>query len=190
MYFVYYNLSWMLFNTCLALIPVILIQIAIQTNQTFLKTLLLVIWFIFLPNTIYLLLDVVHFPKGMYIASGVYQLVIFSMYLGLFITGFITFFYAIHPFDRFYLRKNKWQRFLTLFCLNVFIGLGLVLGRFLRLNSWDLFFHPGVAIQSIMDIFMSKSLLTLSFFFGILSMLIYLIELHFLHPKLFKRNSR
>src|SRR5688500_5180777 len=55
-----HNISWMAFNIALALIPVILGLLMFYIKWKPLRLLISIIWLSFLPNTLYLLTDLMH----------------------------------------------------------------------------------------------------------------------------------
>jgi uncharacterized membrane protein len=137
----FYFLNWNLF---LAWIPFLcsislsLLQAKLSNKQLtrykFVIGLLLVVWFLFLPNTFYVITDFIHLRV---IASSTlwFDLLVILAYV---IPATALGFAAVMHIDYLYLSKLKrvvkWSMLSVLFILNAF---GIYLGRFLRWNSWD-----------------------------------------------------
>ena len=138
------------------------------------RTLVEILWLIFLPNTIYLLSDLIHLPGDLAQVSGFSSLVIIFMYIVLVLLGFVTFYLALRPIDSLLSRNKRIKGGILLLIINLLVGVGLVMGRILRLNSWDLLTNPGLVIHSIFYILQNGSLLILSLVLGFMSILIYL----------------
>jgi uncharacterized membrane protein len=171
---IFNDLQWMVFNVCLALLAVFLGEIVLQTKNWRLRVLVEILWLLFLPNTIYLLSDVIHLPDDLAQTSGIYSLAVIFMYLVLFLVGFITFYLALRPIDRMLSKNKKIKAGLSLLIINILVGFGLVLGRFLRVNSWDILTNPGLVFHSIILVSQTETFLILSLLFGLTSTLIYL----------------
>jgi uncharacterized membrane protein len=125
-------------NSILALIPVLFGWLMIKTKHQFLQVAWALIWFSFLPNTLYILTDLRYLPSqwndvtnvskpGLAVQYGMYELL-----------GVSSFLLALYPLEKYLLhsrwRENLWIPALLLIVLNFFIGFGIVLGRVQRLN--------------------------------------------------------
>src|SRR5689334_6555830 len=135
------NVSWMGWNVFLAMIPLIFGWLVLVVRQKVLKVVFALIWFLFLPNTLYLITDLPHVIwqwHQMHIAG---QIALALQYLILVLIGLLTFFLALYPVEKTLLRspwlKNKSLVPLFIIMTNFFIGIGIVLGRVMRINSWD-----------------------------------------------------
>ena len=173
-----FNLGWMSFNVILALIPIVFGILMYRNKNIIAKVGFGLIWFFFLPNTIYLVTDMAHILRDMKRITGVYLAVDITLYLILIILGVITFIMAIDPFEKM-LFKNKSKKKIRenipiIYILNFFVGFGLVLGRVHRLNSWDVFINIQDVIFYSLKTFMSLKLMILVFGFAILSQFVYM----------------
>ncbi len=92
MIYLTFNLSWIVFNLILAFIPV-LFTIALEKKlNRFVRFALLFFWFIFLPNTIYLVTDIQYLPIQFLMADLPEKVALLIQYgvvifLGIFIFG-------------------------------------------------------------------------------------------------------
>ena len=173
------NVSWMGWNVFLAMIPLIFGWLVLVVRQKVLKIACALIWFLFLPNTLYLITDLPHVIwqwQRMHIAG---QIVLALQYLILVLIGLVTFFLALYPVEKTLLRSSwlKKKSLVPLFVIltNFFIGLGIVLGRVMRINSWDVIVDISKVISASLSIFNSLELMLLVVFFGVFANVCYFI---------------
>jgi uncharacterized membrane protein len=173
--------SWMLWNLFLALIPTICSVIAVNLKQkkTWLHLLQVVvwagIWFVFLPNSLYLVTDIIHLGRRDNIPLW-YDLAMFVSFawagslLGLISLSMMQ--KLVHQLIG---RMASW-----LFAIGaLFIsGFGLYLGRFLRWNSWDVITNPMSLTVNIYEVVSTPSALMHALAFsGIFSVIFTVIYL-------------
>ena len=166
----------MLYNVFLACIPIILIHVAVQIKPIGIRLFFLLLWLIFLPNTLYLLTDETHLSDSLANTPTPFVPLTLLFFLLLFILGIITFILALSPLERF-LQKTKSIHtsaiFLSILLINILVGFGIILGRVERANSWDIFLHPLVLVWNIYALLLSPNLLGASFIWGISANLLY-----------------
>lgn len=161
-------LLWILWNLFLALIPVVLSQgaaclgrLALAHRKRLLWLVivpLLLVWFIFLPNTCYLFTEPRHFMQAVdernlwSRAAEERQALIQLLLRGAVgvtyvMAGALSFALAIRPLDRLARSINvpTWKWGLPFFVL---MSLGVYLGLILRYNSWELFTNPGIILAA------------------------------------------
>src|SRR5476649_2834670 len=99
MYILIYNIGWMVYNCFLALIAVGLGYLALQVNSKFLKIVIGIMWFLFLPNTIYIFTDLEHLiEQWYYIAPSLRSLLVLE-YIIFEAIGVATFLLGFFPFE-------------------------------------------------------------------------------------------
>jgi len=172
-----FNDTWMIYNTFLALIAVVLGYLTIQIQNRFLKAVVGLLWFIFLPNTIYIFTDLVHLIEQWKYIQHSFRSVLILQYTIYEIVGVITFIMAFIPFEHIVkasksLKKNKTQAYII---FNFIIAFGLVLGRVERINSWEIFTNPQNVFLSAIDVITSIQLLGLTLLFGLVCNFIYFL---------------
>ncbi|NLN76813.1 MAG: DUF1361 domain-containing protein [Armatimonadetes bacterium] len=162
--------KWVMWNAMLALIPVgvgygfraIVNSRAATALRYSLSVVAGAVWFVFLPNTCYLLTEWRHFlmhldAKNLFLRSRtdhVYliELVLFSLFYFLYSSfGMITFAMAIRPVKRVASQRGLPLSFWA-FPFFALISLGVYLGLILRFNSWDLLTKPGMIWQAIVEV--------------------------------------
>lgn len=141
--FTYGFLAWNLF---LAWIPLGFAWLAIKVADwkwpTWSQWVFMFGWLLFFPNAPYLLTDLGHLARitqWNVVPLGFDVVMLLSFVINGFVLAFLSLF----------LLENVWiKRFNTKFanCLSVAVlvltGFGMYIGRFLRWNSWDIFFNP------------------------------------------------
>lgn len=179
MHLILFNLKWMSFNIFLAVIPVIFGWMMVRTPSRILKILYGSIWFLFLPNTIYLLTDIGHLFADWHLVPLEYKSLFISEYTILMLIGFVSFVLGLYPIERFFRKtkhkKQNLQKDIFIYSANFLIGFGLVLGRIERVNSWDVLTNTSFVLYKSIVTVTSLQLILLVIFFGLLSNLIYFV---------------
>lgn len=142
------NMPWMVWNLLLAAVPIVLATVLFRDVRSKRSP----AWWVgvaafvaFLPNAAYVLTDVIHFvddARGIP-SVAVVSLAIVPQYALFFALGFGAYVLSVIAVAR-YLHRTGYGRWvapaeLTLHGLS---AVGIYLGRFLRLNSWDLVTQP------------------------------------------------
>jgi uncharacterized membrane protein len=171
-----YNTSWIAFNSALAILPVIFAVLFFQIKYRLLRAFLAILWLLFLPNSIYVITDVIHLIRQWSIVDNFGKMVLVVQYSVLEIIGLTAFLMALYPLEKF-LRELKLKKHLTalLVSANFIIGFGMVLGRVERLNSWDAFIFPERVFNSAVKVFLSFDNLALAVLFGLFANLFYFL---------------
>lgn len=196
-------IKWLYWNLFLAIIPFYLALIALLLSKIkYLKyiivPILLLRWLLFLPNSFYLLTDLIHLDAShlvidtsiglyssdlsqwvrmLYIATGI----LIGVFLGLYST------YIIHLI----IVPEKSHRFWTgcyLTIISSLVGYGVYIGRFLRLNTWDIL-HPRSLFQTLIINF-DKFTIKFSFIIAFIFFISYLVISFMLENSLFKASKK
>lgn len=173
----FFNTGWMSLNVILAVIPVIFGLLAHKTKKTFLKYIFLIVWLVFVPNTLYIASDIIHIPEQWINLDLFERLILLIQYLLLEICGLFTFILSLYFFEN-ALKDLKVKNMIMgseIIVVNFFIGLGVMLGRVERVNSWELVSDPGKILNSMINIFSSLELILQAILFGIFANFIYFI---------------
>jgi uncharacterized membrane protein len=145
----FFGFKFLVWNLFLGWLPFAFVKIAthyFKKKQIRLYFFFLFFWLLFLPNSFYLITDLVHLEERLPVPYMYDIFLIFSFVLNGVMAGMYTIFKVrsqirsrfkqfIHPF---------WILFLF-----VLIGFGVYLGRFSRWNSWDLFNQPVSVMEDI-----------------------------------------
>ena len=171
-----FNFQWMGFNLFLALLGVVFTQLTLRAKTRTSQILFGIIWLLFLPNTIYIVTDVIHFQESFSKTQGIYQIIVVLQYFLFELIGILSFFYSLYPFEKLLHRKFPKHKIAILNGLVVFnfiIAFGLILGRVQRTNSWDVFTNFGRVLNDTVHTFSSVELMLYTFLFGLLGNMVY-----------------
>lgn len=188
------NLSMsMAWNVFLALIAFDFAFLAVESQKISGNIIFGVIWLIFYPNTFYMLTDAKHFvdwlsPEKIYSLSDLRTIVEFNVLIFSIIFGVVLGAWSIClMLNRFI--KHLGLRALIVLVISFLGSVGIFVGRSeqLRLNSWDLFFHP---LETIRLIFQTINLGNLGFFVTFTLCQCALILLFYLAPRLVSEKTK
>jgi len=159
----YTNLIWNLF---LAWIPFFLAYLAYILSwqrklMNFAIPSFAVLWLIFFPNAPYILTDLQHLGQGAFDVPRWYDVIvlIWFSWTGM-LLGIVSLTLMQEIIKRQIGRSAGWAFVVVVACLT---GIGIYLGRFNRLNSWDIFQNPGQIAANIPDWLADPSLRSLGF---------------------------
>ena len=141
------------------------------------------IWLIFYPNAPYIVTDIIHLGIYDYYAVQDYSLsfnsnliiwfdfilVVFFVFVG-YILGHISL-YIVHKMVM--ERYKKATGWIFVFIVSNLSGFAIYLGRFLRLNSWEVVTNPLILVKKILEN-INVSSLTFTIVFGSLIFFIYI----------------
>jgi uncharacterized membrane protein len=173
--FLIYNLSWMLFNIFLALIPVVVAVFLTKKLHTFIRILLFIVWFLFFPNTIYIITDLQYLPYQLLNSSLTFQILLSLQYAVLVIIGIITFLIALLPFENIiskYKIKGR-EKALLYIGMNFVFAFAVILGKIQRTNSWDVFINLPKVVKDVQATIASSQFLFYILIFGVITNIIY-----------------
>jgi uncharacterized membrane protein len=148
--------GFMVWNLFLATVPAIL-ALALFPNsarRNVVWWLGLGAWILFLPNAPYLLTDVVHMVHDIRVApSDARAYVVIATYGGLFAFGLAVYALSLQLF-RGFLHRTVRARLVApaILMVHALCVLAMYLGRFIRLNSWDVVLAPQRVAASVMHV--------------------------------------
>ena len=149
----------LIWNMILALIAYdAAVLTTISKKQKWLYPLLLVVWLAFYPNTFYMLTDLVHMtwvgdtlwnPVSMRLFMAFVPSILFGVYCGIESWNILR-------------ERWKWTWWLDMLAvagLSYLSSLAIYIGRYDRLNSWDLVTRPQLVVQKLLETFQKDRLL-------------------------------
>jgi uncharacterized membrane protein len=178
------NLPWMGWNLFLAAVPLALsawLFIA-GRRRSALWWALAATWLAFLPNAPYILTDVIHLVERIRrgnLSIWVITLVLIPQYVLFLLAGFQAYVLSLLRLEG-YLRCERFARWSLPIELGIHAlsAVGIYLGRFLRLNTWDLVTQPdGVLNDLLRTLFGKQPMLVVAVTFGVLLVLYRLFRL-------------
>lgn len=141
--------SFLLWNLFLALIPLGISQILRTRTKTLRSSAsfgLVVVWLLFFPNAPYLVTDLFHLYENQRVPLWLDTFMLFSFAWN----GLVIAFISLRDIDSWLSavcsHRSRQLLRVGLFTLTSF---GLYLGRYLRWNSWDVFWRPGTVLRDI-----------------------------------------
>jgi uncharacterized membrane protein len=166
-----HNIPWMAFNIALALVPVILGLLMFYIKWRPLRLLISIIWLLFLPNTAYLLTDLVHIFNDWGRVGYMGKIVLLLQYGFLGITGIFTFTLALYAFDQIFTQSPKFRKIKYNYVIHILlcllVGFGIVLGRIERVHSWYVFTDLHKVIAASSHILQTPELIISAIIYGI-----------------------
>jgi uncharacterized membrane protein len=142
-----YN-AWIAWNLFLAFIPLVISFYLFRRSKTQRSPLWWVcfaVYVAFLPNAPYVLTDIIHLVSATWATSSVVIVTFFyiPIHLGAILLGFEA--YVISLINQsFYLRRIGLKKYIfgAELLTHILCAIGIYLGRFVRLNSWDIITAP------------------------------------------------
>lgn len=171
------NTIWMTLNTALAVFAVACGWIALKTNSKIAKLICGILWILFLPNTIYISSDIIHFMLQINSAGNTTIIALFLQYLLLISIGILSFVYGTYPLEIF-LRLKRFKTteiYFFIIMFNFIIIFGAFLGRIHRLNSWDVFLDTTKVVNSVKHTILSFEIMISVFIFGLIASFTYFL---------------
>ena len=148
----------LIWNMILALIAYdAAVLTTISKKQKWLYPLLLVVWLAFYPNTFYMLTDLVHMtwvgdtlwnPVSMHLFMAFVPSILFGVYCGIESWNILR--------ERW--KWTWWLDMLAVAALSYLSSLAIYIGRYDRLNSWDLVTRPQLVVQKLLETFQKDRL--------------------------------
>lgn len=151
-------------NVLLSTVPILLARSIQRTKARAVEIFLLVLWIIFLPNTLYMLTDVIHaFSYRFNGMTPPFWILGIGLYACIIALAVYTFILSIRPILRKYhtfldgLRTYEKTVLLSVFSL--LVGFAIAMGRFQRTNSWYIFTQPSRVIADVVQSFTDPTVL-------------------------------
>lgn len=143
------NLVW---NMFLALVALDLAYWASRVKNRVILGLLVLLWLLFYPNTFYMLTDVVYFTWADQILVSNQALVNFTIFMSSILFGVLSGVYSWHLIvDRFRIQSSL-LRYGLIVVLSVVSSFAIHIGRYARLNSWDMFTQPRMVLEELLSV--------------------------------------
>lgn len=157
-------LVWNLFLAALPyLFSTVLTKLNNLNNYKPLQFICFGMWLLFLPNSPYIITDLIHLQNENATLVWLDMLLVFVYAIIGLLFGLFSMIDVYHVLKSKYDAKNA-NFFMIYLCL--LCGYGVYLGRFLRFNSWDLFTKPYTLIYNIAHSLTSYNVWAMTFAFG------------------------
>ncbi len=176
----------LIWNLFLAWIPFILAYLAHATSWRritlyFILPFMAILWLIFFPNAPYMLTDLQDLSRGSFGAPLWYDviIVVWCSWTGM-LLGIISLYLMQDIVLRTFGRVTAW---LFVFVITPLSSFGIYIGRFVRLNSWDILQDPAETAMSILGLVIdpSRRLAAFILLYTVFFLFVYLLLYSFSH---------
>lgn len=169
--------AFLIWNIILALIPFDLSLLGRLFKTSRWRYLIGVIWLLFFPNALYMITDFIHLSSIGVGLSTAFQFVEYAILAGGIFIGVtlgLTSLFILYP-----LFIPNHQRLInqaaTFGVLSVCSSVAIYIGRFLRINSWDVFYQLHTTIASVLSILNQSDFWIFVVAFSILQLILMLM---------------
>ena len=149
------DLVW---NMMLALIAYDFAVLTRYFKQAWLFPILFILWLVFYPNTFYMITDIVHMHwvgDTLWNKASLHLFMVFvpSILFGIY-CGIESWLILLERF-----KFSWWTELLATLVLSVISSMAIYIGRYDRLNTWDIVSNPGQVVQKLLETFQRERLL-------------------------------
>ncbi|WP_105112274.1 DUF1361 domain-containing protein [Streptococcus suis] len=143
------DLTWNMFLALVAL------DFAILTNHSKSKVIKIIaglLWLFFYPNTFYMVTDIVHMHFANTVLWQRESMILFMLYVPSIFYGVMTGVESLRLIFSAFSIKSYWFRLFLIGSLSLLSSFAIHIGRYARLNSWDIFTRPTVVISEMIEV--------------------------------------
>ena len=172
LYFFLFNVFMMGWNVFLSVVPIILAQVLLKAKSKNVQIVLFPLWLVFLPNTLYMITDVIHIFNPRFSQMTIpFQILGIGLYLLIFFLAVYTFVLSIkpilHKYHAFLDGLHSQSKYLLFSFFSLLIGFAISMGRFQRTNTWYLFTQPVRVVRDVFDSLTDPTILFVAIFYSI-----------------------
>ena len=173
---------FMLWNLFLAWIPLVCALAAERMRSTAAALVCGVAWLVFLPNAPYMLTDLQDLARGAGREAPLWYDVIIVVWCSW--TGTLLGVISLYLMQDIIIRTfNRWLGWVFVFVISGLSSFGIYIGRFVRLNSWDILQNPTETAVEILGIVIdpSRRLAAFTLLYTVFFLFIFLLLYSFSH---------
>ncbi|WP_274656333.1 DUF1361 domain-containing protein [Streptococcus equinus] len=150
----YYHLEGpdLIWNMFLALVALDFSLIPYFIKNKAVKVVAAILWLFFYPNTFYMLTDIVHMNFTSSVLWNKSSLILYMLYVSSILFGVLCGIESVKNIVVTFKVKNYYIRMFFIAVLSFVSSFAIHIGRYARLNSWDIFTRPTVVIKEILDV--------------------------------------
>lgn len=150
----YYHLEGpdLIWNMFLALVALDFSLIPYFIKNKAVKVVAAILWLFFYPNTFYMLTDIVHMNFTSSVLWDKSSLILYMLYISSILFGVLCGIESVKNIVVTFKVKNYYIRMFFIAVLSFVSSFAIHIGRYARLNSWDIFTRPTVVIKEILDV--------------------------------------
>lgn len=150
----YYQVSGpdLVWNMFLALVAFDFAALVYFVKQPIIKLFLALFWFFFYPNTFYMLTDIVHMNFTSTVLWEKTSLILYMLFVSSILFGVLSGTESVKVMFKSF-KVTSYPLRLALICaLSVISSFAIHIGRYARLNSWDILTRPRVVIEELASV--------------------------------------
>ncbi|VED90739.1 membrane protein [Streptococcus equinus] len=150
----YYHLEGpdLIWNMFLALVALDFSLIPYFIKNKAVKVVAAILWLFFYPNTFYMLTDIVHMNFTSSVLWDKSSLILYMLYVSSILFGVLCGIESVKNIVVTFKVKKYYIRMFFIAVLSFVSSFAIHIGRYARLNSWDIFTRPTVVIKEILDV--------------------------------------
>ncbi len=179
----YIFLAWNLFLAWVPLLITLFLNERLKTGSKnrYCFGLGLLVWLLFLPNSPYIITDLLHLKGNTHVPIWFDSILVFSFALAGLLCGLFSLYLAHLIIDRLF---NEFVGWLSIVGCVGLTGFGVYLGRVERWNSWDLFTNPVWLLMDSLQQISNPMAIKMTIGFTCLLLFFYLLFLSLIHLKI------
>lgn len=157
---VYFKIEekYLVWNMILALLALDFSFCLNRFKNLFLSLIFGLLWFFFYPNTFYMLTDMVHMDFVTGIFSDSRSLILYFLFLASILFGLLCGAESVNQVFKRFAIKDFYVKSAFMLLLSLVSSLAIHLGRYARLNSWDIVLRPMLVIDELTKLFSPDAL--------------------------------
>lgn len=150
----YYHLSGpdLIWNMFLALVALDFSVLAFYAKRKWLRWLTVVLWLFFYPNTFYMLTDIIHMHFASTVLWETSSMILYMLYVPSILFGVLCGIESVRNVMEIFKVSNYYIRLALIVVLSLISSFAIHIGRYARLNSWDIFTRPMTVVREILDV--------------------------------------
>lgn len=150
----FYNLREpdLVWNMFLALVALDFAILSKANKGWPIKILSAILWLFFYPNTFYMVTDIVHMHFTSTVLWERESMILFMLYVPSIFFGVMAGVESLRQIFASFEVKSYWLRLVLIAGLSFLSSFAIHIGRYARLNSWDIFTRPMVVVQEMLAV--------------------------------------
>ncbi|HEM3539074.1 DUF1361 domain-containing protein [Streptococcus suis] len=149
------DLTW---NMFLALVSLDFAILTHFSKNGLIKFITAVLWLFFYPNTFYMVTDIVHMHFANTVLWQRESMILFMLYVPSIFFGVMAGVESVRLIFSAFSIKSYWLKLFMISGLSLLSSFAIHIGRYARLNSWDIFTRPTVVIDEMLAVISWDSL--------------------------------
>lgn len=149
----------LIWNMFLALVALDLAFLTTVLSSTWLRYLTTLGWLFFYPNTFYMLTDIVHMSFVGSVLWDSSSMRLFMLYISSILFGVMSGAVSLRQIFMSFRVKAYSLRLAIILGLSVLSSFAIHIGRYARLNSWDIVTRPTIVVKELLNVLSQESLL-------------------------------